>query len=318
MPFTEINYKGGLWSLNGHVETIARAYAPVVKFAPTTKEILTLNDGDFIELEWYAGSHKVLFILTHGLEGSARSGYIVQLAQFLNLHGYDVLAWCMRGCGAQLNLLPRAYHSGETDDLDQIVTHALKAGYQQIVLVGFSLGGNITVKYMGEKAEIRPQIVAGFAISAPLDLQSAAEQLVKSRNFIYHKYFLTKLTNKLKLKAERFPELKPLLKKQIKTLIDFDDVYTGPIHGFAGANDYYAKNSGTRFLQSTNKPTFILNAINDPLLTPECFPVTLAEQHKFVHLLSLKKGGHVAFSMDIRLRQMFHIEWILLKIKELL
>lgn len=311
MPYTALAYRKGPWSFSGHMETVLRAFKPVQAISLNQNYILTLRDGDFVELHWYAPGANNLVILTHGLEGSASSGYMVQLADTLTTHGYTVLAWSMRGCGLQLNDLPRAYHSGETMDLDEVVKHAEDKGYKKILLVGFSLGGNITLKYMGEMAGQRPSVAGAVAISVPCDLASAAQQLTQRKNLIYHQYFLRKLKSKLKAKAQKHPELRPLIQKHIRTLVDFDEVYTGPIHGFESAAHYYHTNSANQFLAQITKPTILLNALNDPLLTEACFPIEQARLSAYLHLITTEAGGHVAFTQDWALTLIYYHRLIL-------
>lgn len=187
------------------------------------------------------------------------------------------------------------YHSGATYDLDTVVKHA-SILYKDISLVGFSLGANLTLKYLGEKTP--PQTVKrAVAISVPLDLDSCARQLSTPRGRIYERRFLGNLLKKVSEKAQKMPESIDLTSvKKVKTLRDFDDHFTAPLHGFEDASHYYTECSSRYFLEGIRTPTLIINALNDPLLTPECSDPQLAMGLKWVHLETTSHGGHVGFA----------------------
>lgn len=263
-----------------------------IEFRP---ERLELPDGDFLDLAWSAQGRGKLAIITHGLEGCADADYIRGVGTALNAAGWDALAWNFRGCGAELNRLPRFYHSGETGDLGCIIEHAARQ-YSQIVLVGFSLGGNVTLKYLGE-GQVHDAVCAGIAVSVPVDLAASARALdSRWSNRIYLKRFITTLVAKVEAKAVRFPEHFDIAGvRKIRSFAQFDDRYTAPLHGFRDAEDYWTRSSARQYLPRITVPTLLLNARNDPFLTDESFPVAEAEGNPHLFLEMPESGGHVGF-----------------------
>jgi predicted alpha/beta-fold hydrolase len=205
------------------------------------------------------------------------------------------LAWNYRGCGEELNRKAIFYHSGATYDLDTIIQHALPK-YAEVSLVGFSLGGNLTLKYLGEKRDRDSKIKKAVAISAPLDLGSSCDQISRSAFGLYTQRFLKTLRQKVEKKAQLFPAEFDLTKfSTIQTLRDFDDTFTGPLHGFYDAEEYYQTNSSLQFLAGISVPTLVLNAKNDPFLSPSCYPTELANTLAHVYFEFPRHGGHVGF-----------------------
>jgi predicted alpha/beta-fold hydrolase len=191
--------------------------------------------------------------------------------------------------------LVRFYHSGETGDMAAVVRHGA-ASYERIALIGFSLGGNVTLKYLGESPS-PPCVVAGVAISTPVDLTSSARALDRRRsNGIYLHRFLRTLIAKVEAKARRFPEhLDVRGVRAIRTLYEFDNRYTAPLHGFRDAADYWARASARPFLAGITVPALLLNARDDPFLTPESFPLAEANANPLLFLEAPARGGHVGF-----------------------
>jgi len=284
--------------LNGHLETIYPALFREVKNLPEVrKERINTPDIDFLDLEWYEQGSTEIVILQHGLEGSANRPYMLGMAKCLYEAGYDVLAWSYRGCSGEMNLQKRMYHSGATDDLDLVIQKVLPR-YDSVNLIGFSLGGNLSLKYLGE-AQRDPKIKKAVAISTPLDLSSGSKALHSSRGWIYEKRFLKNLTLKIKMKKLQYPDLiDDDVFKGIKTLWEFDNVLTAPVHGFEDAEDYYQKCSSMYFLGGIKVPTLVLNAENDPILTAASLDQSLFNQLDNVHLEKTKYGGHVGFTQN--------------------
>lgn len=295
MPLISSAYLAPPGLRNGHVQTILPVLLPRRRPKWQRRERLDLPDGDFVDLDWFSGGHSRLVILSHGLEGSAEAIYMRGMAATLTAAGWDVLGWNFRGCSGPSNRLPRSYHSGESADLRVVIEHAAQ-DYARIALVGFSLGGNITLKCVGE-AEAHPAVVAAVAVSAPVDLASSAEALDnRSGNRIYLKRFLQTLINKTALKARQFPS--DILTDgihAIQTIRDFDDRYTAPLHGFRDADDYWARASSLPHLAKIRVPSLLLSARNDPLLAEPSFPEALALASDLFHLEAPPEGGHVGF-----------------------
>ncbi len=280
--------------LSCHLETIYPAFFRKIKNLPlVTRQRIETPDYDFLDLDWMKqGANKVV-IIQHGLEGGSTRPYVQGMAKCFYDHGFDVLAWNFRGCSGEMNKTSRFYHSGATDDLDLVVNQALD--YEEIYLVGFSLGGNLTLKYLGE-AKRNNKIKKAVAISVPLDLDKGVNALHTSRGLIYEKRFIRNLKSKVRLKASLYPDtLSTKNLALVKTLWDFDEYFTAPLHGFDGAVDYYRKCSAKFFLKGISIPTLIINAQNDPILSPESLDMNLTKDLSNVSMELTKHGGHVGF-----------------------
>ena len=296
MPLLQSStYQRPKYLFNGHLETVYPAIFRKLELIPTQKERIETHDGDFLEIDWHQRGNSKLVVISHGLEGNSSRAYILGMAKEALNNGFDVLAWNYRGCGEELNRKAIFYHSGATYDLDTIIQHASKK-YEEIFLIGFSLGGNLTLKYLGEKRERTPKIKKGVAISVPIDLGSSCDQISKTAFGLYTKRFLKTLRQKVEKKAKLFPAEFDLAKfSTIQTLRDFDDTFTGPLHGFGDAEEYYQTNSSLQFLSGISIPTLVLNAKNDPFLSPSCYPIELANKLDQVYFEFPKHGGHVGF-----------------------
>jgi predicted alpha/beta-fold hydrolase len=283
---------------NGHLQTILPALAGKAKRPAFTRERLELSDGDFLDLDWLiSDKNSPLFILCHGLEGSSDTNYINRTAAYLNNNNFNILAWNYRGCSGEMNRRLRFYHSGETGDLHTIIYLAAERGFHSIILAGFSLGGNVVLKYAGEKSDkISALIKNVIAISAPIDLAATARQLHKPSNRVYLTRFLQSLKNKIRGKAKLYPDKINLsLLKDVRDFYDYDDAFTAPIHGFKNAVDYYAKSSSKQFLKDIAVPTLMIQPLNDPFLPIECYPVTEAEFNDCLYLEMPFSGGHLGY-----------------------
>jgi predicted alpha/beta-fold hydrolase len=284
------------------VQTITPKLLRKPCISPGIHELLELSDGDFLELEWHglqsASPKFPLIILSHGLEGSTKSNYLVGLISALVASNYPVLAWNMRGCGVHRNRLLPWYHSGQTEDLASIIERG-SARFQDlpIVLIGISIGGNIVCKFLGERGKSIPSnIQSAIAVSPPLDLRSSAEILARPSRAIYMRYLLKPLRERMKEKAVRFPnQLDISGLSSICSFHEFDARYTAPIHGFRSVDHYWDCCSGLHFIPHTTIPTYIVSALDDPFLSPSCFPVTLAQSSSLIHLETPAYGGHVGF-----------------------
>jgi uncharacterized protein len=284
------------WPLrSGHAATILSVFMPSPDFHWAHRQRHELPDGDFLDYDHTEPRHGRLALLSHGLEGSSQAIYIRQMAAGLSTAGWDVWGWNYRGCSGVLNRRPHFYHSGATDDLHALVEKA-STTYPEIVLIGFSLGGNLLLKYLGERAAL-PEIKKAVAISAPVDLASSARAIDQRRlNIIYQKRFLRTLKEKIAAKAQLFPhEIKTDRLAQVTTLSEFDDFFTAPLHGFASAADYWEKCSAQRYFDGLRVPALLLNAKNDPILDTPSFPDKIAAAHDFLTLEMPAHGGHVGF-----------------------
>ena len=238
-------------------------------------------------------SDKPLLIVSHGLEGSSRRHYVTGLIR--SMPEYNALAWNYRSCSEEPNRNLRFYHSGATDDLDYVIQQAISRGAKDIYLAGFSLGGNLSLKWLGEKGKKASQFVRkAVAFSVPLHLSSSSQQLARRENRLYTHRFLQTLIEKVTEKSARYPQdITPSMLTSIRSLYDFDNVITGPLHGFKDAEDYYERNSSLYFLADIQVPTLIVNAKNDPFLSQECLPERIDSD--FVQIELPDSGGHCGF-----------------------
>jgi predicted alpha/beta-fold hydrolase len=270
------------------------------RFSLKRKEaIIKTTDGDFLEADHYDKNPQRVAILSHGLEGNNRTRYMTGMAREFLAKNWSVLTWNFRACGRNMNRLLSMYHIGKTEDLEMVIRFAIeKLKYREIVLVGFSVGGNITLKYLGENgANIPKEIKAAAAISPPVDLGASADKLARPGNMLYMMNFLQSLKSKLERKEEQFPgkiDLRPL--RSIKTFRQFDDAYTAPLNGFESAQDYYNKCSSVHYLKNITVPTLILTSANDPFLPEPCYPIKEAESNENLYLEMPATGGHVGFT----------------------
>ena len=296
------------------LQTIMPAIIRRIQPPPSTLENLPLPDGDQLELAWHLPTTTLsyapprpqgLVVITHGLEGSRESTYVLGLAHALCGAGFLVLAWSMRGCGREPNRLATWYHSGKSDDLMAVISHA-RARYPDLDLfaVGISVGGNILCKLLGEyDNEGSHGITAGVAVSAPLDLRGSAETLAHPSRRLYMEYLLRPLRARIREKARRFPDLFSLDKlATIRSFHEFDARYTAPLHGFRSVDDYWDSCSGRHYLPAITTPLLILTAQDDPFLSPLCVPQEIAINSATLFLETPPHGGHVGFIDSLAMR----------------
>lgn len=298
MPIIEPTYKPPFYFKNGFISTVYSGLVRRVSLKQE-RERITLKDGDFLDLDWSFSNPKSnkLIILLHGLEGNGQRPYVTGAAKLFNSNGIDAVCVNFRGCSGEDNLKYRSYHSGATEDLEAVIEHAItNKKYSEIYLKGISLGANIILKYLGERDEVPAQVKAAIAVSVPCYLSGSAIELHTFKNKLYHDRFLRHLVNRLKIKQQRFPELlKTKALNAIKTLTDFDNVYTSKAHGFEDALDYYVRSSSLQFLPNIKTPTLLINALNDSFLSPECYPVKEAKGNPNLYLEMPNYGGHAGF-----------------------
>lgn len=300
MPLIESSYRPPFYLRNAHLATIIPSTFRKVEGVDYKRERIHTPDGDFLDLDWSINRSNKLVIISHGLEGSADRPYVKGMVKYFNQNGWDALAWNCRSCSGELNWKPRFYHHGATEDIEQVINHAIHSkSYKTIALVGFSMGGSMTLKYLGEKGNKVPEeVVGGVAFSVPVSLKSSVDALAKRKNRVYRKRFLKKLEEKIRKKAADFPdEITYEGFKEIKYFPDFDNLYTAPLHGFEDAEDFYNKASAQRYVYGTKTPILIVNAINDPFLGEECYPTDKCEDHEYIYLEMPAHGGHVGFGL---------------------
>ncbi len=284
---------------NGHYNTFIPSLFytnPEVKYE---RYRITTPDQDFLDIDQsLIGSDKAV-IICHGLEGSSSSGYVLHFADYFNVHGFDVICPNYRGCSGEMNLQLRMYNSGTTDDIDLVVQRVSK-DYEEVTLIGFSLGGNLVLKYLSEGSFLLPlNLKGGIAISTPIDLSNASQELLKWENFAYQIRFLSTLIKKAIAKKYQYPEQIDLSKLyKMYNLYQFDNYFTAPVYGYQDAEDYYTQNSSLPLLPSLERSALLINALDDPFLGKLCYPHDLAKKSKMLHFCAPIYGGHVGFAKN--------------------
>lgn len=299
---TLMNYTAPSWLPGGNLQTIWPAlYARRVRGprASYRRERWDTPDGDFIDVDWLQGSGgETLLVLFHGLEGSSESHYAQAFAEFAREHGLRYAVPHFRGCSGELNRRPRAYHSGDYEEIDWILRR-FRAGYAgPILAVGISLGGNALLRWAGELGEAAAAVVAAVAsVSAPLDLAAGGHAIGRGFNRqVYTRMFLRTMKPKAYAKLAQHPGLfdrKAL--HRARDLYEFDNIFTAPLHGFKDTDDYWARASAKPLLHRIRVPALALNAKNDPFVPADSLPRP-EEVGPCVTLWQPAHGGHVGFA----------------------
>jgi predicted alpha/beta-fold hydrolase len=281
---------------NGHFQTIFSNIRRVPNVNYQRERFIT-SDNDFLDIDsCIIGSDRTA-IISYGLEGKSDRPYVSGMVWALIRNGWNAVVWNFRGCSGEPNKKLRSYHCGDTEDLNTVLQFVLKeANSRKIAMIGFSAGGSMLMKFLGEQGiEIAPYVSAAVGISVPCDLAGAVQKMGMRSNCIYSMRFLRMLRGKLRIKKQLFPGSIPNHINRVKSLIDFDSVYTAPVHGFKDAYDYYHKSSCLPYLANIKIPSLLLNALDDPLLSHSCFPFSQAESAPQVYLETPPHGGHVGF-----------------------
>ena len=289
-------YRPPFWLRGAHRQTLWPTLFRRVRDVQYIRERLELSDGDFLDLDWSRTGFDRVVLVAHGLEGSSQGVYVRGLVRALCRRKWDVVAWNLRGCSGEPNRLPRSYHSGASEDLAAVVERVERLGYRKIAVAGFSLGGNLTLKFLGEGNPVASRVAAGVGVSVPCDLRGAAERLSRPECAFYLRRFLRTMIARMSGKRRQFgagfPEVNPEL---IRSFRDFDDQFTAPLHGFHDAADYLSQCSSLRFLSGIRVPSLILSAGDDPFLSAECIPLDAKKTNSCLTVEVPKWGGHVGF-----------------------
>lgn len=300
-----MTFKPAWWLNNAHLQTLYPALFRKLPAPPITRERLTTPDGDFLDLDFCGTSENApLIILLHGLTGSSQSNYIKGLQWLLLKHGWRTVALNFRGCSGESNRLARCYHSGETEDLNFVYqTLTLRQSHIKIAVVGFSLGGNVLLKWLGEQSQ-NLDVCAAVAVSVPLVLSVCATKLDNGFSKLYRANLLRELKLYMQQKQQqlhRSGNERELAKLQqlgdisaIQSFWQYDDRVVAPLHGFKNVQDYYEKSSSRQFLKHIHTPTLLIQAADDPFMTSAVLPTT-QELSSYVQLEITQHGGHVGF-----------------------
>ncbi len=282
---------------NGHMETIVPSLFFKPELVQYERERLELSDGDFLDLDWVRGGFKRLIILSHGMEGSTSRHYMVRSADYFYHRDWDILAWNTRGCGGEMNRRLILTHHGFHVDLKEVIDHALTRDYDQIVLVGMSMGGSLSSKFLCEE-EVDSRIAGAVCFSVTGDMKDMIDQVELKKNWIYKSSFLKQVKEKVRLMGEfHSGKVDMDLLEETKTFWDFHRNFTIPINQFKNLDDFYFQSSVNNYLPKLQKPTLIVNALNDPILGEACHPVSIANTTELLTLETPEKGGHLGFTV---------------------
>lgn len=311
MPrFERSSFRPAWWLPGAHLQTLGARWLRSKHVPPLSRHRLELPDGDFVDVDLFESDahpdddRRPVALLLHGLEGSARSGYVLELHRCLRRVGIDSVGLNFRSCSGEPNRLPRMYHSGETRDLEfALEWMRARLPGRRLGAVGVSLGGNALLKFLGESPDrARSLIEAAVAISVPFDLSAGADALERPRGRFYGAYLLRKLRAKLAAKQATMPhgvELRRAL--AARTFREFDDRVTAPLHGFADAEDYYRQSSSARYLTTIALPTLLIHAADDPFLPADRIPREAVSANPHLVGSFPARGGHIGFVENVGL-----------------
>ncbi|MCK5395376.1 MAG: hydrolase [Gammaproteobacteria bacterium] len=288
------NFKPAWWLPSPHLQTLWPAFFKKRHSLDLIPEQVELDDGDFVDLCWSKKTSDRTVLVLHGLEGSLDSHYANGIMYQLERSGYKAVFMYFRGCSGRINRLPRAYHSGDTGDIEAVVEHIKnKTGHYPYGIVGYSLGANALLKWLGETGGNNP-IQKAVAVSVPFTLHDAAKRLEKGVSKIYREHLLSSLKTTYIEKFKQITSPLDVEVKQLKSFWEYDDKVTAPLHGFAGAKDYYERSSSRQYLKDIQVPTRIIHALDDPFMYRTTVPDE-KELSRFINFLPVKHGGHVGF-----------------------
>lgn len=285
---------------NPHAQTLTARLIRARFRTSYSRTRLATPDGDFIDLDvdGYPDPHAPVCMILHGLEGSSKSGYVLSAARSLRRRGISCVAMNFRSCSGEPNRNPESYHAGKTDDIELALDWLARQfpGARRGAL-GFSLGGNALLKYLGEAGQAAlARVDAAVTISVPFDLTSSAQALEEGWGRVYARHFLRSMRRKVREKAHRFPEVFDLTRIwRARTLRAFDELVTAPIHGFGTADEYYGACSSGRFLDAIRVPTAVIHSLDDPLVPETTIPWSTFERNGTLRAVITDKGGHVGF-----------------------
>ncbi len=296
-------FKPSWWSNNPHIQTLLPTLLRRSQKISTYKQRIKTDDGDFLDLAWSAVPVRSvttpIVLMFHGLEGSKESPYIKGLIREIRRNEWIGVVMHFRGCSGEPNKTTRSYHSGETEDIGFIINYLRKTypGFP-LIAVGYSLGGNALLKYLGEKAN-NSKLDAAIAVSVPFELHTCAVSLESGFSRVYLNHLMQQLiaSTQTKMDLLDYSNVLKISKEnlgKLKTFQEFDDAVTAPIHGFQGANDYYTKSSSRQYLKDIKTPTLILHAEDDPFLSPDVIPAK-SELSDSTEMELSRSGGHVGF-----------------------
>lgn len=301
------DFKPAWWLPGGHSQTLWRKFA-AAKVVQHRRQRMELDDGDYIDLDWTtvdprASENNTIVFFLHGLCGCSQSSYILAMQSLLNEKGIASVAMNFRGCSGEMNRLARAYHSGVSEDLDEVFRKLLlEYPEHRFVFVGYSLGANVLLKWLGETGA-HDSVDKAVAVSTPFALEFCSQAMLRGASRVYGQYFVRRLLRDFRMKQLHLHESNPEEAQRIAALGDtgaitsiweFDDRITAPLHGFEGAVDYYRRCSSLGYLEAIEVETLLIQSRNDPMIPLQSLPKPEALPQS-VELQLTDKGGHVGF-----------------------
>ncbi|MEP0367452.1 MAG: alpha/beta fold hydrolase [Cyclobacteriaceae bacterium] len=258
------------------------------------REVLNLIDGDRLALDWVKSGNRRLIVLTHGMEGSSERFYVKRAANYFAQREWDVLAWNARGCGGQTGIVVKLRHHGNYEDLQSVMNHALEREYDEIVLIGFSMGGSQTLSYLSLNG-LDTRVLGGIGFSVTFDFEDMMTQLQKPQNFLYRNIFLSKMKKRVVEYAAIDERVDKSALPMINTFEDFHLKYTVQLNSYSSLKEFYREASPVFQIPNLKRPFLAVNALNDPILGDENYPV--AVNSDFFKIETPKYGGHLGFTL---------------------
>lgn len=298
---TASRYSAAWWLPGAHLQTLWGKLFRKQPLRNTRVERIDTPDGDFLDIHHVDASFGAPhLVLLHGLEGTIRSHYIQSLLSEASRRGWGASVVIFRSCSDEMNRTRQFYHSGETTDLALALDRIMATVPESpILLAGISLGGNVLLKFLGETgSEASSRIRAAAAISVPFDLSQSARYIDRGFSRVYQKHFIRSLNRKAMIKSRTFPDLvDPARLASVRTMRDFDNTMTAPLHGFTDAEDYYLRSSSLGWLAKIRVNTLLLSAVDDPFLPPQVLDDVrvIGRENPWLHLEFPRRGGHAGF-----------------------
>lgn len=287
-------FKPAWWLPTAHLQTIWPALFRGRPDIEVIRERVELADGDFIDLDWYGNAEAPLILINHGLEGSIHSHYALPLMSALQKTGFASVFMHFRNCSEEPNRLPRAYHSGETGDVQAIIRHISESHQRDVfAAVGFSLGGNALLKWLGESGKANP-LKCAAAVSVPFLLNESAKKLNTGFSHLYEWHLLRSLKKSYRSKFSIIDSPLNVNIDQFNSFREFDNDVTAPLHGFSGVDEYYQQSSCRQYLHNIQIPTCVIHSQDDPFMFPDSIPDE-DEVSEYVEMQISCQGGHVGF-----------------------
>ncbi len=308
MPIIKSNFQPDNFIFrSAQLSTIYASLLRPIRRLKFQRERIDTPDGDFLDLDWKKVGSKKLLIILPGLEGKSNSLYSRAAVRYFNKKGWDALGMNYRGCSGEANRLLNGYHMGASADVKLVTEHAVAKGYTEIMLIGYSLGGNLALKYAGEESENLPKEVKSVvAFSAPLDIQKSDERLNEWYNWHYLKWFMFPLNLKANRKKKQYPEALKNYRGFFMSgnFVYFDTNFTAPANGYDNVRDYWAASTARPYLKDIKVPSLLVSALDDTFISANCYPHEEAKNNPNLFLEMPKHGGHCGF-----IRRFYERSW---------